>query len=57
MYPRGLRDRLPRFHVPLAEPDPDVTLDLQAALEQVYEEVVTSCGSRYDEPCEPRCRC
>src|SRR5262249_49747299 len=32
LYPRNLRQRLPRIRVPLAEGDPDVLLDLQAVL-------------------------
>ena len=37
MYRRSVREPLPRIGVPLGEPDPDVALDLQAALERVYE--------------------
>lgn len=36
LYPRKLRERLPRLNIPLEEGDPDVVLDLQAAFEQVY---------------------
>src|SRR5437016_5083164 len=36
LYPRNLRQRLPRMSVPLVEPDPDVMLDLQAAVEGIY---------------------
>jgi hypothetical protein len=54
LYPRGLRDRLPRIGVPLAEPDPDVPLDIQAALEQVWWEGRYLRRVRYDSPCEPR---
>jgi hypothetical protein len=53
LYPRPLRERLPRIHIPLADPDPDVPLDIQAALEQVYEEGRFMRRVRYDEPCEP----
>ena len=53
LYPRSLRDRLPRLKVPLAEEDPDVALDLQAALEQVYVEGRYGRRIRYDQPCEP----
>jgi hypothetical protein len=53
LYPRRLRDRLPRLHVPLAKPDPDVTLDVQAALEQVYRDGRYMWWVRYEEPCEP----
>lgn len=37
LYPRGLRDRLPRIRIPLADGDPDVVLDLQVVLAQTYE--------------------
>jgi Protein of unknown function (DUF4058) len=37
IYPRRLRERLPRLGVPLAESDPDVVLDLQAVVAKVYE--------------------
>jgi hypothetical protein len=48
-----LRERLPRLKVPLAEGDSDVSLDLQAALEQVYLEGRYGRRIRYDQPCEP----
>ena len=38
LYPRRLEESLPRLGVPLVNPDPDVALDVQAALEQVYVE-------------------
>ncbi len=37
-YPIPLQRRLPRFGVPLREPDPDVVLDLQAAFTQCYDD-------------------
>ncbi|NOX61573.1 MAG: DUF4058 family protein [Chloroflexi bacterium] len=37
VYFVGLRQRLPRVAIPLTEPDPDATLDLQAVFEQCYE--------------------
>jgi hypothetical protein len=49
-----LRKRLPRIGVPLADPDPDVPLDLQTALDQVYEDGSYMLRVLYDEPCEPR---
>ncbi|MCI0377475.1 MAG: DUF4058 family protein [Gemmataceae bacterium] len=51
--PTPLRNRLPRVRVPLVEPDPDVVLDVQAVLEQVYRDGRYSRRIRYDEPCEP----
>lgn len=54
LYLLHLRERLPRFRIPLAEPDKDVVLDLQAALEQVYEDGSYMQRIRYDKPCTPR---
>lgn len=53
LYARRLRERLPRIKVPLAEPDPEVPLDIQAALQQVYTEGRYVRRVRYDAPCEP----
>jgi len=36
-YPIPLQRRLPHIRVPLREPDPDVTLDLQAVFTQCYD--------------------
>lgn len=52
-YPLRLRDRLPRFGVPLVAPDPDVPLDLQAAFEQVYDDGSYMLRVKYHEPCVP----
>ncbi len=38
LYPRGLKQRLPRVRIPLADGDPDAILDIQAAIEQVYKD-------------------
>ena len=53
LYPRRLRERLPRIKIPLADPDPDVPLDIQAAFEQVSWDGRYIWRVRYDEPCEP----
>lgn len=53
VYPRLLPQRLPRVAVPLAEPDPDIRLDVQAALDQVYVEGRYARRLRYDQPCPP----
>lgn len=52
LYPFGLRERLPKFPVPLMEPDPDVSLDLQAAMEQIYADGGYMLYVRYENPCE-----
>jgi hypothetical protein len=54
LYPRALRQRLPRVRIPLAEGDPDTTRDIQSALEQVYVEGRYARRLRYDEKCRPR---
>ncbi len=53
LYARRLRERLPHVSVPLAEPDPDVTLDLQSALETIYWNGRYVKRVRYEEPCMP----
>ncbi len=53
IYPCHLRERLPCIKMPVAEPDPDVPLDVQAALEQAYWDGRQMLRLRYDEPCEP----
>ncbi len=53
LYFSRLRDRLPRVRIPLASPDPDVTLDLQRVLEQVYEEGDFMLQLRYEDRCVP----
>ena len=37
VYPIPLQQRLPRMHIPLREPDPDVGLDLQQVFTQCYD--------------------
>ena len=53
LYPRPLRQRLPRIRVPLADGDPDVVLDVQAVLAQTYEAGSYDKRLRYDQPCVP----
>jgi hypothetical protein len=53
LYPRQLRQRLPRLRIPLSEDDPDTTLDLQAAFEQVYVDGRYWRRVRYDQKCKP----
>jgi hypothetical protein len=56
LYPSRLRARLPRVRVPLVSPDPDVPLDVQAALQRVYVEATYSLRVLYDRRCVPRLR-
>ncbi len=53
LYPRQLRQPLPRIGVPLADGDPDVVLDVQAVLAQTYEAGSYRERLRYDRPCVP----
>ncbi len=54
LYPRRLKQRLPRVRIPLADEDADATLDVQAALEQVYSDGRFARRIRYDAQCQPR---
>ena len=51
---RSLREPLPTFGLPLVPPDADVALDLQAALDRVYEEGSYMLRIDYDQPCLPK---
>lgn len=53
VYLCRLRRRLPRIRIPLADPDPDVFLDLQAVLAYSYEMGSYRDRLRYDRPCVP----
>jgi hypothetical protein len=53
VYPRTVRDRLPHFAIPLAGDDPPVPLDLQAAVQQVYEAGSYRELINYQKPCQP----
>ena len=54
IWPIGLRERLPILPVPLRSPDPDVPLDVQAALDTVYDEARYALTINYAEaPPEP----
>jgi hypothetical protein len=50
VWPIGLSERLPVLPVPLRSPDPDVPLDLQAALDTIYDEADYSLTLDYDMP-------
>jgi hypothetical protein len=52
-YPRSLRHRLPKIGIPLADCDPDVPLDLQAAIAKTYEAGSYRERLHYDRSCVP----
>lgn len=56
LYLRTIRERLPRIGIPLAEGDPDVALDLQTAVEQVYELGDYRETLNYKAACKPPLR-
>jgi hypothetical protein len=53
LYPRRLRDRLPRVRIPLADGDPDVPLDVQAVIAQAYDAGGYRDQLDYARPCSP----
>lgn len=53
LYPRRLRQRLPRVRIPLAGSDPDVPLDVQALVAQLYEAGCYAERLPYEQPCVP----
>lgn len=53
LYLRTLRDPLPKVRIPLSPPDPDVRLDLQAALENTWESGGYELRIAYGAPCVP----
>lgn len=53
LWPLGLRDALPALPIPLRAPDPDLTLDLGAALAAVYDEASYDLSLDYTQPPPP----
>jgi hypothetical protein len=53
LYPRRVRDRLPRIRLPLAAPDADIVLDIQAVLARTYEPGGYAERLNYALPCVP----
>lgn len=56
LYLRGVRERLPRVRVPLADGDPDVAMDVQAAMARVYDGGAYDQRIDYHAPCRPPLR-
>lgn len=52
-WPLSLRDRLPTIPIPLLEPDEDVPLDLQSAVEHVYRVGRYHLTLDYSQPLPP----
>jgi hypothetical protein len=53
LYPRRVRERLPRLRLPLADPDPDIVLDIQVVLARTYEAGGYAERLNYALPCSP----
>ncbi len=53
VWPIGLKDPLPTVPVPLRRPDPDVPLDIQAALTTAYDALGFRYIIDYGRPAEP----
>ena len=53
IIPKQIRNRLPNFGIPLMSPDPDVPLDLQAALDRVYQDGSYMLRIHYERPYVP----
>ena len=53
VYPRTIQQPLPCIRVPLAANDPDVALDIRAALEQAYDAGSYDQRIDYAKPCQP----
>ena len=53
LYPRLVRERLPRMRLPLVAPDPDIVLDIQTVLARTYEAGGYAERLNYAAPCVP----
>jgi Protein of unknown function (DUF4058) len=53
LWPIDFRDPLPLLPVPLRPPDPDVPLDVQQALDTIYDEAQYGLTLNYDGPPPP----
>jgi len=53
VWPLALRDPLPVLPVPLLDPEPDVALELGAALRAIYDEAGYDLSLDYRQPPEP----
>ncbi|QDV39002.1 DUF4058 family protein [Tautonia plasticadhaerens] len=53
LYPRSLRRPLPTLSIPLADPDPDLRLDLNPVLSRTYDAGSYRDRIDYARPCRP----
>ncbi len=53
VWPIQLHEPLPAVTIPLRQPDPDITLDLQSALTAVYEDGAYDIQLDYAKPVPP----
>ncbi|MBD2771475.1 DUF4058 family protein [Iningainema tapete] len=53
VWPVTLQDTLPTIPVPLRQPDPDAVLDLQAALNAIYDEAAYDLSINYTQSSPP----
>jgi Protein of unknown function (DUF4058) len=53
VWPVTLQDTLPTIPVPLREGDPDAVLELQAALNAIYDEAGYDLSINYTQPPPP----
>jgi hypothetical protein len=56
LYPRVVRDRLPRVSIPLRPSDQEITLDLQPLVDRTYDVACYADRINYSKPCIPRLR-
>ncbi len=52
-WPAGFRERLPSIPIPLDDPDPDITLDLQPMIEAIYARSRYGRSIDYTRPLTP----
>lgn len=53
LWPLQFVDRLPTIPVPLRDPDPDISLDLATALNEIYDEAAYDLSINYSESPPP----
>jgi len=56
LYPRTVRDRLPRISIPLQPADREITLELQPLFDRTYDAASYANRIGYGKPCIPRLR-